>query len=78
MSSFKLEQRRLTLRGREFHFVSYEGQLANPARHQTATAPTWFLMNAGKRWPVIPHQPGQEIGELDRLLAQWLEQHVFV
>jgi hypothetical protein len=78
MSSFKLEQRRLTLRGREFHFVSYEGQLANAARHQPATIPTWFLMNAGKRWPVIAHQPGQEIDELDRLLAQWLEQHVFV
>ena len=43
MSSFKLEQRRLTLRGTEFHFVSYEGQLANPARHQAATSPTWFL-----------------------------------
>lgn len=78
MSSFKLEQRRLTLRGREFHFVSYEGQLANAARHQPATIPTWFLMNAGKRWPVIAHQPGQETDELDRLLAQWLEQHVFV
>ena len=35
-------------------------------------------MNAGKRWPVIPHQAGQETDELDRLLAQWIEQHVFV
>jgi len=77
MSSFKPEQRRVTLRGREFHFVSYEGQQANPARHQVAMDPMWFLMNAGKRWPVIPHQPGLEPGELDRQLAQWLEQHVF-
>lgn len=77
MGSFKLEQRRVTLRGREFHFVSYEGQQANAARHLDATLPTWYLINSGKRWPVIPHEPGQEPGELDRLLAQWLEQHVF-
>lgn len=77
MSGYKVEQRRLTLRGREFHFVSYEGQLANPARQQPATVPTWFLMNAGKRWAVMPHQPGQEPDELDRLLTQWLEVYVF-
>ena len=78
MSSFKLEQRRLTLRGREFHFVSYEGQPANAARRQLATVPTWFLMNAGKRWPAIPHQPEMATDDVDRQLAQWVEQNVFV
>ncbi len=32
MSKVKTEQRRLTLRGRSFHFVSYEAEPANPAR----------------------------------------------
>lgn len=78
MSSYKLEQRRLTHRGREFHFVSYEGQPANAARHQDAMEPTWYLMNAGKRWPALPHQVGQAAEELDQQLADWLETHVFV
>lgn len=77
MSSYKPEQRRLTHRGRQFHFVSYEGQAANTARQVPATEPTWFMMSSGKRWAVMPHQPGQEGDELDRLLTQWLETHVF-
>jgi hypothetical protein len=77
MSSYKVEQRRLTHRGREFHFVSYEGQPGNVARQVAATVPTWFLMNGGKRWPVVPHMLGQAPGDLDRLFADWLESHVF-
>ncbi len=77
MSKYAAEQRRLTYRGREFHFVSYEGQRANPKREQLATDPAWFLMNAGTRWEVMPHQPGQAREELDRLFAEWLEIHVF-
>ena len=42
-----------------------------------ATVPTWFLMSAGKRWAVMPHQRGQDEAEVDRLLTQWLEKHVF-
>ncbi len=77
MTSYKIEQKHLAYRGREFHFVSYDGQVANPARHEPATAPTWFLMSAGKRWAVMPHQRGQDEAEVDRLLTQWLEKHVF-
>ena len=77
MGRFKVEQRRITLQGREFHFVSYEGQPANAARQQAATAPTWYLMSDGKRWLVMPHEPGQEPDELDGLLISWLETHVF-
>ena len=77
MGSFKLEQRRLTHRGREFHFVSYEGQVANAARRQEATNPTWFLVAAGKRWPAVVHQADQLPDDLDHDLAEWLERHVF-
>jgi hypothetical protein len=77
MSSYKPEQRRLTHRGRQFHFVSYEGQPGNVARQVPATVPTWFMMSSGKRWAVMPQQPGQEGEELDRLFAEWLEANVF-
>jgi len=77
MTNYKIEQRRLTHRGREFHFVSYDGQPPNPARNQPGTRPAWFLMNAGKRWKVMPHRPGLEPEELDQRLIQWLEEKVF-
>jgi hypothetical protein len=79
MSSYKPEQRRLTHRGRQFHFVSYEGQPATDTRTRQAPAiePSWYMMSSGKRWQVMPHQPGQDALELDRLFAEWLETHVF-
>ncbi len=72
-----VEQRRLTHRGREFHFVSYDGQPANEKRGQVATAPAWWLMGAGTRWEVAPCRPGQSQDELDRVFVRWLETHVF-
>lgn len=72
-----VEQRRLTYRGREFHFVSYDGLPANEKRAQAATAPAWWLMGAGTRWEVLPFRPGQPAPELDRLFTEWLETHVF-
>jgi hypothetical protein len=77
MSKHTVEQVRLTHRGREFHFVSYEGQLENLKKNQPATDPAWFLMSAGTRWEVMPHQPHQAREELDRLFTAWLERHVF-
>ena len=77
MSGYKVEQRRVTYRGRQFHFVSYDAQDANAARKQLAMAPTWFLMMAGKRWEVAPHLVGQAPEELEGLLTQWLEEHAF-
>jgi len=77
MSSYKVEQHRLSHRGRSFHFVSYEGAPANPAKALPATEPTWFMMSAGKRWVVMPHHVGQEPAELDRLFAAWLDSNVF-
>lgn len=77
MGGFKVEQRRLVVRGRTFHFVSYEGSPGNAARQIAATAPTWFMMGEGKRWPVMPHHVGQDPLEVDGQLTSWLEQHVF-
>jgi len=77
MSRPIVEQRRLMYRGREFHFVSYEGLPANVKRAQPATEPAWWLMSAGTRWEVMPFQPGRDEHELDRAFAAWLDRHVF-
>ncbi len=77
MSSHKVEQRRLHHRGREFHFVSYEAQLGNERRGEPAIPPMWYLMIEGKRCPVLPHVPGQELIELDGALLRWLDEQVF-
>jgi hypothetical protein len=76
MSTYKTTQRRLTHHGREFHFVSCEGQRANPARGHAEVAPTWCLMSAGKRWTVMPEIVGQEEAELDRQLLAWLDENI--
>lgn len=77
MSKLVVEQRRLLHRGREFHFVSYDGVPANVKRGQPATLPAWWLMNAGTRWEVMPFQPGPDAAALDRDFTAWLDAHVF-
>lgn len=77
MSSYKSEQRRLSAGGREFHFVSYEERLPNERRGEPGFPPMWFLMSAGKRWPVIPQVEGQDPADLDRALLRWLDHYVF-
>jgi hypothetical protein len=37
----------------------------------------WYLMNEGKRRPVLPHVPGQELLELDDALLKWVDEQVF-
>jgi hypothetical protein len=76
MSSYKIEQRRLLHRGREFHFVSYEARIANERRGEAAIPPMWYLMAAGKRRPVMEQVLGQEPGDIDRLLLAWIEEHI--
>jgi hypothetical protein len=71
-----VEQRRLRYRGREYHFVSYEGRPANERRGEEALPPMWFLMGQGKRWPVMPHHTGQPDGDVERGLMSWLEGQV--
>jgi hypothetical protein len=77
LSSHKVEQRRLYHRGREFHFVSYDAQIANERRGQPAIPPMWYLMIEGKRRAVFPHTAGQELLELDGALLKWLDEQVF-
>jgi hypothetical protein len=77
MSAYKIEQKRLQHRGREFHFVSYEGQLANPAKALAAVPPGWYLMQSGKRIPVMPQDRDQPAEAVEKVLIQWLDSHVF-
>lgn len=71
------EQHRLHYRGRDFHFVSYAGQPANPKRSQPAGESSWWLMSSGTRWKVMPFEPGRDAAELDRAFVRWLDAHVF-
>ena len=77
MSSFKTDQRHVTYRGRDFHFVSYDAEPSNERMGREATPASWFLINAGKRWLVMPHIPGQQEAALEMALHDWLDVHVF-
>ncbi len=77
MSSYKIEQHRVTYRGRHFHFVSYDGEPANERRGAPAVPPMWYLMGPAKRWPVIPHVAGQSEDEIAHALVGWLEEQGF-
>jgi hypothetical protein len=77
MSSYKIEQHRVTYRGRDFHFVSYEAQPANERRGEAAVPPMWYLMQAGKRWPVMPQDSGQPAEVVEQALRAWLEANAF-
>jgi hypothetical protein len=77
MSRTLVEQRRLQHRGREFHFVSYEGRPADAKRSQPATGPAWWLMSAGTRWEVMPFNPGGNEEELEHAFRVWLDANAF-
>lgn len=77
MAGFKNEQRRLSHRGKSFHFVAYEAQDANAAKKLDAMPATWYLLSSGNRWPAIPLQLDLPEDELDARLTEWLETHVF-
>ena len=77
MSRHPILQLRVTHRGREFHFVSYE-PIVTPANRMLAPSPwTWYLMNEGKRLEVMPHSPDQSPEELEQELVLWLESYVY-
>jgi hypothetical protein len=71
VAAYKTEQRYLVYRGMECHFVSYEGQPANPKKSIEATPATWYLMKAGKRFAVMEQISGH------RQLLAWLEDQGF-
>ena len=76
MSRYKNEQHSLAHNGRTFHFISYEGRAAVASQGIAATPPRWFLVNAGKRWQVMPQIPDQTEEDLNRQLAEWLDVNV--
>jgi hypothetical protein len=76
MSAYKTRQRRITHAGREFHFVSCEGQRANPARGDAEVPPTWCLMSSGKRWTVMPEVIDADEVQVEEQLRAWLEANI--
>ncbi len=77
MSAYRIEQHRVRYRGRDFHFVSYEAQPANARRGEPAVPPMWYLMQAGKRWPVMPQEDGLPVAAVEEALRAWLEANAF-
>lgn len=77
MSSYKTDQHRFVHRGKTFHFVSYEAQVANQRTGQAAVPATWFLMASGKRWPALAQIPNQDPEVVIRALTRWLDQNIF-
>ncbi len=77
MTAYKTVQEFIVHRNRRFHFVSYEGQRADLARQRDELPPTWFLMMANKRWPVMQQVPGQDREELQQQLTDWLDRNIF-
>jgi hypothetical protein len=73
MSAFKPQQRHLTIRGRAFHFVSYEGSAGNMHRAQLPYPPMWYLMVEGHRCPVFPCAAEVALPQLDAALTAWVE-----
>jgi hypothetical protein len=37
----------------------------------------WYLMQAGKRWPVMRQRPGESTEAVQRALRDWLEMNAF-
>ena len=77
VSAYKTQQHRLEHRGRTFHFVSYEAQVANEKHKQVAMPPTWYVMLGGKRWAVTEQAGAMEPADLDRIFGAWLDDNVF-
>lgn len=69
-----MEQRRVIHKGRDFHFVSYEGAVDKATKSQGPAM--WYLMSSGKRWQVMEQQRGQDVAELDGMLVKWLEKNI--
>lgn len=75
MSTFRLQQRRLTIGERTFHFVAYDAQPANPRKKENGSPPMWYLMVEGRRCPALPYHPDQPEPEVERALLRWAEAH---
>lgn len=76
MSRYKNEQHHVSHNGRTFHFISYEGQNGSASQGVAPTPASWFLVNAGKRWQVMPQVADQSEEELKQQLSEWLQVNV--
>ena len=72
--SYKIQQHRIVRGETSYHFVSYAGKPADQKKGEAATGPMWYMMRAGKRWPVMPQNVEQSDAETMRALASWLDE----
>jgi hypothetical protein len=72
MSAFKPQQRHLTIRGRIYHFVSYEGTPGNVKRQELPQPAMWYLMVEGRRRAAFPCDPAHSEADIDRALTRWV------
>jgi hypothetical protein len=77
VSAVSLTQYRITLHGRDLHFVAYEATPGNARRGEPYQPPMWYLMSEGKRHPVMEHIEGQSLAGLDKALREWAEANAF-
>jgi hypothetical protein len=77
VSAFKSQQRLLNIRGRAFHFVSYEGQPANVKRGEEASPAMWYLMVEGRRCAALVWEQSQSLDDVDRDLTRWAAENAF-
>jgi hypothetical protein len=73
VAGFKPQQHHLSIRGRDFHFVSYEGQPADARKNLLAQPSMWYLMCEGRRLPAIVCEEGQSLTAVDDALREWAE-----
>ncbi len=77
MSATSLTQHRISLHGRDLHFVAYEATEADSRRGELRQPAMWYLMSEGKRHPVMECIPGQPLAALDLNLREWAEANAF-
>jgi hypothetical protein len=71
VAGFKPQQHHLSIRGRDFHFVSYEGRPADLRRNLLAQPAMWYLMCEGRRWPAVLCEHAQSLEAIDTALRVW-------
>ncbi|MEO8140434.1 MAG: hypothetical protein ABI742_12350 [Gemmatimonadota bacterium] len=74
MTRLRVDQHRVFHRGREFHFVTYDGD-ADP--ENTGGAAMWYLMSGLRRCEAIRQVPEQDEPTLDARLRRWLDTNAF-
>lgn len=74
VTRLRIDQCRVFHRGREFHFVTYEGD-TDP--ENAGGAAMWYLMSGLKRCEAIRQVPDQDEPTLEARLRRWLDTNAF-